>query len=280
MSTVTTIQSVSDLEAVATEWEGKFFEPGLGYPSVWYRGQSRDLPPQPGVLRQPFLSSCDNDECQMEPAGQRLWKKERTFNRQFRRMSSSLIPAGSGGVSLYLLAQYHGLPTRLLDWTMNPMSALYFAVASSLDDDGVIFVINPKDLGPFAEMRDLKVAKVVSAVFGDKNVPFDSRIIPLLPDLYAGRMLQQSSCFTLHTPLLWLNDQTLSLKDEATHSVTPIAIPNVKKYVIPKDAKSTLRLTLRRLGVTDATLFPDLDHVASEIKNAWRLPMASCARIQ
>jgi len=266
-----TIQSVSDLEEVISEWEAKFFDPGLGYPSVWYRGQSRDLSPQPGILRPKFLLSCDNDEVKMHPAGQRLWNKERTFNRQFRRMSSSLVPARLDIVSLYFLAQHHGLPTRLMDWTMNPLSALFFAASGSSEDDGVIFVMNPKDLGSFAEMRDSKVEDVIKAVFDDRSVPFESTIIPLLPDLYAGRMLQQSSCFTLHTPPLWLNDQTLSLQDEATYSVTPTAITNVTKYVVPKEAKLTVRLMLRRLGITDATLFPDLEHVASEIKSAWRL---------
>jgi hypothetical protein len=271
MSAVAAIQTVSDLEAVVTDWEKRFFEPGLGYPPIWYRGQSRDLSPQPGVLRPELLSSCDTEEIQMKPTGQRLWNKERTFNRQFRRMSASLIPAGSGVVSLYFLAQHHGLPTRLMDWTMNPLSALYFAASGFPDDDGVIFAMNPKNLGAFAEMRDSRVERVVSALFGDSDIPFDSTIIPVLPDLFAGRLLQQSSCFTLHTPPLWLNDLSLSLKDDATHKITPSAIAKVSKYVIPKDAKPKLRLTLRRLGVTDATLFPDLDHVASEIKNAWRL---------
>ncbi len=261
---ITTIRTVSDLEALANEWEDKFFEPGLGYPSIWYRGQSRDLPQQPGVLRSKFLSSCDADEIKMQPVGQRLWNKEKTLNRQFRRMSSSLIPAGSDVVSLYFLAQHHGFPTRLMDWTMNPMSALYFATSSSIDEDGVIFVMNAKDLGPLAEMRDSKVKQVVSAVFDDHSVKFKSTIIPILPDLYAGRMLQQSSCFTLHTPPLKLNHGNVQ-------SITPAPILKLEKYFVPKEVKNKLRLTLRRLGVTDATLFPDLDHVASEIKNAWRL---------
>src|ERR671918_2660247 len=42
------------------------------------------------------------------------------------------------------LGQQHGLPTRLLDWTGNPLVACYFAVEEESNDDSVIYAYRNK----------------------------------------------------------------------------------------------------------------------------------------
>jgi type I restriction enzyme M protein len=47
------------------------------------------------------------------------------------------------------LAQHHGLPTRLLDWSYNPLVACYFAVEKAFDSDSAIYGFNcPRTINP------------------------------------------------------------------------------------------------------------------------------------
>jgi hypothetical protein len=270
-----TIGTVDGLVAVIEAWEKKFLDPGIGYPLTWYRGQSDAAwGLSPRVLRADFETMANSSGFTMtKDTDEQILRTERTINKQFMRMGASLFPPAASVVDKYLLAQHHGLPTRLLDWTTNPLAALFFAVSGSPDKDAAVFVLNPRILVPknddsgeilfpfdVVEVHDPLVSRFVGYVCSHdeaRNHPYPF-VLPIAPDLWAGRMLQQGSCFTFHMP------KSASMDSSLKKSF-------FERYIVPKDAKKVIRTTLRRMNVTEATLYCDLDHLCREIKSAYGL---------
>jgi hypothetical protein len=262
------IDSVGTLSQIVNAWERKFFNGGKGYPSVWYRGHadiSWEL--QPGVLRKQFFDSMKDDDL-ITDVNLHPFLREKTINNQFRRMGATLFPAGAELVDIYFLAQHHGLPTRLLDWTTNPLAGLFFAVSGHPDKDGCLIVMNPrfefpnKPVGnndqnyPFdvVSMRHPYVVETVKYVFNEGPRPQTPLVLPLVPDSRAGRIFQQSSCFTLYMP-----------------DAIPENNPTLDVYRVPAASKRALQTELRRLNINWFTIYLDLDNLSRELKAAWNI---------
>jgi FRG domain-containing protein len=139
---------------------------------------------------------------------------------------------------LLVIAQHHGLPTRLLDWTHNPLVALFFAVKEPNDVDGAVYALPAGSLLDAMDTRDLT------------HDPFAVTEVRQFSPLHITlRASVQESMFTLHP------DPSVAFDHD-----------DLLKIVIPHAEKEKLRLTLIRYGFHPKRLFPDLGGLASSIK--------------
>lgn len=173
--------------------------------------------------------------------------------------------------------QHYGAPTRLLDWTENPLTALHFALMgakvevaasgkASVSSEAAMWVLDPIAWNRHA-LRHVSFNGAVltpsdPAINGHQST-YDFDGMPNLPVALYGthnspRIVAQQGVFTVFG-----RD---AVPMERAYAEQGFPKDCLVKFLIPRSAILGMRKSLLHHGVSESVVFPDLEGLARETK--------------
>ena len=175
---------------------------------------------------------------------------------------------------LLSVAQHHGLPTRLLDWTFSPFVALHFATEEpDTNDEAVVWCLNipelnlslPDELKEILKENDDAFVFTSSMLFkndidlvkfdslrGNDNSPY---AIIFEPPSIDERIINQYGAFSI------VSDKNLTTDSILKNN------PNIfRRIIIPKELKWEVRDKLDQANINERTIYPGLDGISKSLK--------------
>lgn len=231
-----------------------------GIMDIWWRGHASSSPTWrliPRVYRDP------------EKHG---YSYEQNVASHFRRQAPARYQdCPTTDIDWIFLMQHYRAATRLLDWTLSPLVALFFAVSYEYEkyesEPATLWAMNPmwlnQSMGYRAEIPTSPTKPMKNMVRSAFDAGRASRdeILAMYPPQRDARMMVQHAAVTIHgteTSLEEFNDK------------------GSKKFLVPititPDAKQVIKIVLQGFRINSSTLFPDLEHLAEEVSSHEYIP--------
>ena len=196
---------------------------------------------------------------------------ERHLIRNFRKYAHREAP-GPTQWDWLSLAQHHGLPTRLLDWTFSPLVALHFATASWPDEDAVLMAVDceaahallPEALHEELERESALVftTEMLAACAADLDelneigsTCDDPFVLFFEPPSLDERIVNQAAVLSAFSDPRYQMEDWLDAHPDLWQS-----------WRIPPEVKAEVRERLDQSNVNERVLMPDLDGLASWLR--------------